>query len=121
MNERRVMHTFSPPPLRGRVREGVTESPWGGLTHPPPAPLRVSTSPSRGRWRFKQHRWGITRKRRIAKPPHLFAISVDDALDLLRRQHFLSSATLSGSTLLVTTSNVDRSFSGPMTRLTTKF
>src|SRR5262245_28215086 len=102
MNERRVMHTFSPPPLRGRVREGGNRIAVARFNSPAPAPLRGSTSASGGRWLFNQHRCRITLKRRIAKPPHLFAISVDDALDLLRRQHFLSSATLSGSTLLVT-------------------
>jgi hypothetical protein len=41
--------------------------------------------------------------------------------DYFRALKTLSSATLVGTTLVTTTSNVDRSFSGPMVRLTTKF
>jgi hypothetical protein len=41
--------------------------------------------------------------------------------DYFRALKSLSSATLSGTTLVTTTSNVDRSFSGPMARLTWKY
>ena len=41
--------------------------------------------------------------------------------DYFRALKTLSSATLVGTTLVTTTSNVDRSYSGPVVRLTTKF